>query len=386
MANVLYGIDQLCLQANSFTYKRVALVTNNAATTSGGILSRVALLQAGISVVKLFSPEHGLTAKGDDGAYQDHHVDTITLLPVVSLYGDHLVPAKEEMADIDCVLYDIPDVGCRFYTYLWTMTYVMEACAAFGKPFFVLDRPNPGGGDISKSEGPSLDETHCSSFIGRWDIPVRHCCTLGELAFFFAATRIKNLDLQVFKVQHWNRQQNAAAADWQFTPTSPAIRDLETVLLYPGMGMLEGINVNEGRGTEQAFKIMGAPWINAAQLHHAFTGLQLSGIASAVAEYIPAWGLYAGERCYGLQFTITDAQSFEPVKTGLALLQCIKLLYPLTCRERLYPTVANPLGSGHLDKLTGVYQSFEKLGNMLLTEFDIDKKDWLIRIQPYLLY
>ena len=386
MESILPGIDQLCLQANSFKYKRVALVTNNVAATTDGKLSRTALLEAGIPIVRLFSPEHGLTATGDDGAYQDHHIDSVTQLPVVSLYGDHLLPAKEEMADIDCVLFDIPDVGCRFYTYLWTMTYVMEACATFNIPFIVLDRPNPGGGDISQSEGPWLDEKRCASFIGRWNIPVRHCCTLGELAAFFAATRIKNHDLQVIKVKHWNRQQNAAASGWGFVPTSPAIGDLETVLLYPGMGMLEGINVNEGRGTEKAFKIMGAPWIDAKQLSVAFSGLQLPGIACTTTEYTPAWSLYAGERCYGLQFTVTDDQSFMPVKTGISLMQLIKLLYPSLCKERLYPTVANPSGAAHLDKLTGVYQSFEKLGNNDSTLLDDTKVNWLTMIQPYLLY
>jgi len=386
MESILPGIDQLCLQANSFKYKRVALVTNNAAATSGGKLSRTALLEAGIPIVRLFSPEHGLSAKGDDGAYQAHHIDSVTQLPVISLYGDRLLPSHEEMTGIDCVIYDIPDVGCRFYTYLWTMTYVMEACAAFNIPFMLADRPNPGGGDIKKSEGPWLDESHCASFIGRWNIPVRHCCSLGELAGFFAATRIKNLDLQVIKIQHWNRQQNAAAAGWNFVPTSPAIADLETVLLYPGMGMMEGINVNEGRGTEKAFKIMGAPWIDARQLSDAFAGLQLPGIVCATTEYTPAWSLYAGEPCYGLQFMVTDAQSFMPVKTGISLMQLVKGLYPSSCRERLYATVANPSGVAHLDKLTGVYQSFEKLGNNESELLNNTKIDWLTMIQPYLLY
>jgi len=143
MESILPGIDQLCLQANSFKYKRVALVTNNAATTSGGKLSRTALMEAGFPIVRLFSPEHGLSAKGDDGAYQAHHIDKVTQLPVVSLYGDRLVPSQQEMSGIDCVIYDIPDVGCRFYTYLWTMTYVMEACAAFNIPFMWPTGPIP---------------------------------------------------------------------------------------------------------------------------------------------------------------------------------------------------------------------------------------------------
>jgi uncharacterized protein YbbC (DUF1343 family) len=165
MKNVLFGLEYLLLRKNKFQRLRLALVTNNAATTSSGESSRVALLKAGFTITKLFSPEHGLTAQGEDGAYQSNSIDSLTQLPVVSLYGDHLMPAAEDIADM--VLFDIPDVGCRFYTYLWTMTYTMEACALYNKPLVILDRPNPVSGDIDKAEGPMLDETNCSSFIGK---------------------------------------------------------------------------------------------------------------------------------------------------------------------------------------------------------------------------
>jgi len=386
MENVLFGIDSFCQQAGTYKNTRFALVTNNAATTSDGTAGRIALLRAGFNIIKLFSPEHGLTAKGDDGIYQHHHIDTLTQLPVISLYGDHLLPSEEEMTGIDCVLFDVPDVGCRFYTYLWTMTYTMESCAKFNKPFIVLDRPNPAGGNLRRSEGPMLDERNCSSFIGRWNIPLRHCCTLGELAGFFAATRIKDADLQVTKLRNWKRKQTVAEAGWRFVPPSPAIRDPETVLLYPCTGLLEGINVHEGRGTEWPFKILGAPWMDAQEINRAFTDLQLPGIKSTAIDYTAGRGLYEGEHCYGLQLSLTDTQRFEPVKTGIALLQLIVSLYPEECKERLYPTVANPAGTRHLDKLTGMYQSFGKLkkGNALSTE--PGQKDWAAIIEPYLLY
>jgi uncharacterized protein YbbC (DUF1343 family) len=231
-----------------------------------------------------------------------------------------------------------------------------------------------------------LDEINCSSFIGRWNIPLRHCCTLGELACFFAGTRIKNADLQVAKLRYWNRKQTVAGAGWRFVAASPAIRDAETALLYPCTGLLEGINVDEGRGTEWPFKILGAPWMNAEEINKAFTDLQLPGIKNTAIDYTPERGLYAGKHCSGLQFSLTGAQHFEPVKTGIALLQLIISLYPEECKERLYPTVANPSGMAHLDKLTGVYQSFGKLksGNPLSTE--TGQKDWAAIIQPYLLY
>jgi uncharacterized protein YbbC (DUF1343 family) len=284
------------------------------------------------------------------------------------------------------VLFDIPDVGCRFYTYLWTMTYVMEACALHNKPLVILDRPNPIGADIDKAEGPTLDEKYCSSFIGRWNIPVRHSCTLGELATFFAATRIKNLNLDIIKVQNWNRNKIAAEAGWNFVPTSPAIPDIETALLYPGMGLLEGIIVNEGRGTNSPFKIIGAPWIDAVQLNTTFNNLQLPGIKSMAISFTPAWGMYPGEVCKGLQFSITDTRCSRPVETGLQLLQLIISLYPKECKERLYPTVPNPTGGGHLDKLTGVYHAFEKIKKGELLSTKLKPTDWKEIIQPYLLY
>src|SRR5690606_8412023 len=146
---------------------------------------RKALQDAGFQLVKLFSPEHGLLAVGADGVAQADFVDPLTGLPVVSLYGSKMAPEPQDLESLDAVLFDIPDVGCRFYTYLWTLSYVMEGCARARIPLFVLDRPNPLGGDLSQAEGPMLDEAHCSSFIGRWSIPIRHSCTLGELALYF---------------------------------------------------------------------------------------------------------------------------------------------------------------------------------------------------------
>ena len=177
-----YGIDVFLQQAPAYKNKRIGLITNNAATTNQGIMSRVALLQHGFNLVKLFSPEHGIGTNGADGVAQQNNNDSITGLPVISLYGDQLAPHANDLDDLDLIVFDIPDVGCRFYTYLWTMTYVMEACAANQKPLLILDRPNPIGNDLEHAEGPFLDEATCTSFIGRWSIPVKHCCTLGELA------------------------------------------------------------------------------------------------------------------------------------------------------------------------------------------------------------
>jgi uncharacterized protein YbbC (DUF1343 family) len=266
------------------------------------------------------------------------------------------------------------------------MTYVMQSCAEFNKQLFILDRPNPLSGDLTLAEGPMLDEKNCTSFIGQWSIPIRHSCTLGELACYFLANHIKNCDLQIIKIQNWKREQLAKEADWLFIPPSPAIRDIETALLYPGMGLLEGINVNEGRGTELPFKIFGAPWINASQIQIAFQQLQLPGIKTEACSYKPAAGLYADEWCFGLQLTITNISEFYPVQTGLQLINLIVSLYPDYCKERLYKTRANPTGEKHLDKLTGVYDSFKKIKKKEIPDSQNISWPWQEIIQAHLLY
>ncbi len=379
-----YGIDVFLQQPNAYKNKRIAFVTNNAATTSTGELSRVALLKNGFNVVKLFSPEHGITTTGDDGVFQQNITDTVTGLPVISLYGNKLAPTAEDLENVDLVLFDIPDVGCRFYTYLWTMTHVMEACAVSQKLFIVLDRPNPIGAQLSKAEGPFLDEQTCSSFIGRWNIPIKHSCTLGELALYFAATKISGLTIDVIKVQQYDRNQTAAA-DFFFTPTSPAIQQIETALLYPGTGLLEGINVNEGRGTGKPFQLCGVPWIKNEVLKHLMEQQQHPGIAFTTCTYKPAAGMYAGETCNGLQLHITDAKKVSAVKTGIALLQTIIQLHPESAEERLYTTNANPTGIAHLNKLLGIQHAFIKLQQGHSIETNI-AAEWEQKIKPYLLY
>jgi uncharacterized protein YbbC (DUF1343 family) len=341
-----------------------AMVTNNAAITQTGALSRVALLKAGIKITKLFSPEHGITKTGADGEAQQNAIDLATDLPIISLYGQKLAPTAQDLAGIDFVLFDIPDIGARFYTYLWTLTYVMQACATYNKPLIVLDSPNPTGINLHEAEGPFLHEA-CSSFIGRFNIPIRHCCTLGELANYFAATKIKNLNLQIIKVKNYHRHTHTLAhtsppaAGW--VAPSPAITSLHTAMLYPGTCLLEGVNVHEGRGTNHPFSICGAPYIHATELLNHWQQKQMPGISTKAISYTPAESIYTGQLCHGLQFTITNQSLLKPVAMGIQLLQTIQQLYPTQFGQRLYPTAANPTGSGHLSKLLGVPNAFENL-------------------------
>jgi uncharacterized protein YbbC (DUF1343 family) len=384
MQQVIPGIDVFLQDPEVNKNSRLAIVTNNAAFASDRILSRLALVEKGFNLVKIFSPEHGISVKGEDGAYQKDAIDIKTALPIISLYGDRLMPTEEDLKDIDIVLFDIPDVGCRFYTYLWTMTFVMEACAKYNKQLIILDRPNPIGGDLNMAEGPMLDEKNCTSFIGRWSIPLRHSCTLGELANYFSNKKVKGLDVKIVPVKNWQRNQ-IAGTGFEFYPTSPAIKNISTALVYPGMGLLEGINVNEGRGTDNPFMQFGAPWINTEVLQVELKNKNITGIDFKPCTYVPADSLYKNETCYGLELSLTDPNKFHPVAFGIDLISVLFKIYPQWIKERAYITNANPSGGGHLDKLLGIKNVFETLkdGKTIQTDFS---KTWLSEISSFLLY
>ena len=381
MHQVINGIDSFLSEPVINKNSRLAIVTNNAAFTKEKILSRLALVKEGFNLVKIFSPEHGISVKGEDGVFQNHSIDIKTDLPIISLYGDRLMPIEDDFHDVEVVLFDIPDVGCRFYTYLWTMTYVMEACAKYKKQLIILDRPNPISGDLAMTEGPMLDETNCSSFVGRWSIPVRHCCTLGELALYFKKTKVTDIDLKILKVKNWDRNQISN----DFYPTSPAIQKIETALAYPGMGLLEGINVNEGRGTEKPFMQFGAPWIDPGKLDQQLAGKKIPGIKTTPCSYVPTDSLYKNETCHGLELSINDEKTFYPVAFGITLISLLMQLYPAQIKERLYRTNANPSGSGHLDKLLGIQDSFRLLKAGTAISTNLSGK-WREEIDSCLLY
>ena len=381
MQQIIPGIDIFLQDPKVNKNAKYAIVTNNAAFTSDGILSRSALVNKGFNLIKIFSPEHGISVKGEDGVYQKDTIDIKTALPIISLYGDRLMPTEEDLSDIDIVLFDIPDVGCRFYTYLWTMTYVMEACAKYNKHLIILDRSNPISGNLKMAEGPMLDEKNCSSFIGRWSIPIRHSCTLGELANYFSNKKVKEPDLKIVPIKNWSRDQITN----NFYPTSPAIKNIETALVYPGMGLLEGINVNEGRGTDKPFMQFGAPWINANELQFVLKQRNHIDIEIIPCTYMPGDSLYKNETCHGLELKTAGADKFQPVAFGIDLISILFKLYPQQLKERAYVTNANPSGGGHLDKLLGIKNAFELLRSNASIQ-TIVAKDWSEEIDPFLLY
>jgi uncharacterized protein YbbC (DUF1343 family) len=295
------------------------------------------------------------------------------------------MPAEEDLKDIDIVLFDIPDVGCRFYTYLWTMTYVMEACAKYNKQLIILDRPNPISGNLEMAEGPMLDEKECSSFIGRWSVPVRHACTLGELANYFSHKKVNGLDLKIIRTKNWQRNQIAGTDGFDFYPTSPAIKNISTALVYPGVGLLEGINVNEGRGTDKPFMQFGAPWIDSEEFKKELNKKNITGVEMKTCSYLPTDSLYKDEKCYGLELTVTDANQFHPVAFGIQVISALFKLYPLYIKERAYVTNVNPSGGGHLDKLLGIRHAFDLLKRGETIQMDVSRL-WPAEMTPHLLY
>lgn len=394
MHHLQFGIDVLLTQLPSWQRSNIALVTNHAATTSQFVPSRLALLQHGFNIAKLFSPEHGLDTTGADGHAMDNSIDTLTNLAVTSLYGDKLAPSQTDLTDIDLVLFDIPDVGSRFYTYLWTMTHVMEACAACDIPFVIADRPNPLSGNLLMAEGPMLDESHCSSFIGRWSTPVRHSCTVGELARYFNETRAIHCQLEVFPCINWNR--SSYYPDWchSFVPLSPAISGFESALLYPGLCFLEATNISEGRGTAIPFRVAGAPWLLAdktTDLFNSFIASVSNNVQARPIVFTPTDGKYAAQTCKGVMLHVTDPATFHPVATGWLLIRIIKELHPQWFAWATYPTHVNPTGKQHLDLLagiSGIEQFFETpmSGFIEQMKMRLSTGDWKNSVAPFLLY
>lgn len=390
MTIIQNGIDVLLANPPAWKGQRIGLVTNNAACTAGFQPSRAALLKAGFNVVKLFSPEHGLDTTGADGHEMKGGVDILTGLPVTSLYGQQLAPGEEDMAGIDTMLFDVPDVGSRFYTYLWTMTYVMEACSAYKKLFLVLDRPNPISGRLDLAEGPLLDEAHCSSFIGRWQMPIRHSCTMGELATYFYGLHKLNGPFSIVGCRNWKRA--LFYPDWgiSFVPTSPAIPCFESALLYPGLCLLEATNISEGRGTATPFRIAGAPWMDGMVVAEQFNGAGLDGACARPIHFTPAEGKYAGQSCKGIMLHVTDPARFRPVAAGWLLISIIKGLYPDSFDWAPYPTFVNSSGQQHMDLLTGMEGSQSLFGsgaaNLAAIRGFTSAGDWSSKWADHILY
>jgi uncharacterized protein YbbC (DUF1343 family) len=387
-AQVQFGVDALVASAPADLRRaRVGMVTSNVATTAAGRSSRVALRDAGVNLVRLFGPEHGLAGTAADGDKVADDADSLTGLPVISLYGQSLRPTRETIDDLDALIYDIPDVGARFYTYIWTLSHVMEAAAEAGKTLYVLDRPNPLGGDLAAVEGPILDEATCSSFVGRWNIPVRYSLTIGELARLWNAERNIGCDLRVVECVGWRREMHWPDTGIAFTKMSPAMPSYETALFYPGTCLIEGTKLSEGRGTDAPFRMIGAPWVDAERLADSLTRRNLPGARVRAVEFVPAGRKYSGEPCRGVLVDAIDPRALRPVSVGLALIAELLRLHSREFEWLPYPTAANEAGHQHFDRLIGRLDIRRMLdrGEERIADWTA-APGWLERVRTHLLY
>lgn len=384
-----FGVDAIIESNPNWKHKRIALLTNDAARTNKGQFSRQALIQNGFNIVLLFSPEHGINTKGIDGAIISSGMDPISGLRIVSLYGEQFIPSEQDLQSIDILLFDIPDAGTRFYTYLWSMTYWIEAAAQYNKQVIILDRPNPLGGDFSLAEGPMLHDA-VSSFIGRFSIPVKHQCTLGELAIYFNATRNWNANLEVIKCKNWQRDQ--LFFDWNlpWVNTSPALQNCEATLLYPGLCFFEATNVSVGRGTAHSFEWIGATWFNLPALAMVWQNTLREDIKIETLK-IPI--VTGGEiiETKGITIKVIDPYHFNAVMTGLLLLKFVRDLHPQDFKWMPYLTNANPSGLNHLSLLLGIPNAenlFEQPLPIWLQHITklLKVEDWKKQMAAYLLY
>lgn len=316
-ADVLTGID--VLQRDDFrplAGRRVGLITNQTGRARDG-QSTVSLLHQAknVKLVALFSPEHGFAGQLDVAKIADSQ-DAATGLKVFSLYGETRRPTAAMLTDVDTIVFDIQDIGTRFYTYVSTMGEALLAAAEHRKRFVVLDRPNPIGGVAVA--GPMLDAGR-ESFVGFHRLPVRHGMTAGELAKLFRAERKLDVDLEVIACEGWRRGDLFDATGLTWINPSPNMRCLTQALLYPGVGLLETTNVSVGRGTDTPFEVLGAPWLDGRRLASELNAKGLAGVRFVPIEFTPASSKFSGQLCRGANVVIVDRAAFEPMRVGLEI-------------------------------------------------------------------
>ena len=299
--------------------RRVGLVCNPTAVTRKLVHAADVLHGApGVRLAALFGPEHGVRGDAQYMAAVGGERDPRTGLPAHSLYGataESLRPSPDQLAGLDVLVFDVQDVGARYYTYQATMMLCMEAAARAKLGFVVLDRPNPIGGVLV--EGPAL-RPGFESFCGLHDLAVRHGMTIGELALLFRAERHLDLELEVVPCRGWRRTMSFRETGLPWVFPSPNMPTPETALVYPGMCLLEGTNLSEGRGTTRPFEVFGAPWLDAQRLAADLAGDRLAGVLFRPASFVPTWDKHAGVRCHGVELHVTDPARFRPFRTGLA--------------------------------------------------------------------
>jgi uncharacterized protein YbbC (DUF1343 family) len=328
------GIDVLAahafreLHADPIQPLRIGLVTNQTAVDSRGERTADLLARApGIKLAAIFSPEHGVAGELDTTDIGNSR-DAATGAPIYSVYGDTDAkrrPTEEQLVSVDAIVYDIQDIGVRFYTYESTLGYFLEAAAKSGKEIVVLDRPNPIGGTYV--QGPMADPGR-ESFVSYWKTPVRHGMTVGELARMFNAERAIGAKLTVVSMEGWMRGDWYDSTGMLWIDPSPNMRSLTEAVLYPGIGMIEGSNISVGRGTDTPFELVGAPWVESTTFASYLNARQISGVRFVPVQFVPRASVYAGEKCRGVNLVITNRDALDATELGLEMASALHSLFP----------------------------------------------------------
>ncbi len=304
--------------------KQVGLITNQTGVDSRGQRTIDVLAHAdGVKLVAIFSPEHGIAGKADEKIANS--TDSATGLPVFSLYGDTRNPTDEMLKGIDALVFDMQDAGVRFYTFTSTMGYSMEAAAKHKIPFFVLDRPDPLGGE--RIEGPMLDKGRIS-FTGYFSMPIVYGMTMGELARMFNAENKTNAELHVVAMKNWRRGETYDQTGMKWIAPSPNLRTVGEDFIYPGIETLQPGGISVGRGTETPFELFGAPWILAEPLQKNMEARNIPGVRFSATTFTPTAGPFANEVCNGLKIEVTDRASFDAIRLALEAADALHRLYP----------------------------------------------------------
>ena len=323
--SVRTGIDVLNRDGFSLLQgAKVGLITNHTGLLRDGKVTTIDALHlaGGFDLKVLFGPEHGIRGMLDESIPDG--VDERTGVPVFSLYGQRTEPTDEQLKGVDTLVYDIQDVGCRFYTYSSTLGHCLQAAARNKIRYVVLDRPNPIGGVAV--EGPVADETRLS-FTAFHPVPVRHGMTMGEMAQLYKAERGLDVELVVVKCEGWKRSDYWDATGLQWTNPSPNMRSLAQALNYPGVGLIEFTNVSVGRGTDTPFEVLGAPYIDGRTLAYYLNARQMPGVRFIPIRFTPAASKFAGESCGGINIVVTDRVKFQPVRAGIEIALAMRALY-----------------------------------------------------------
>jgi uncharacterized protein YbbC (DUF1343 family) len=322
------GLDRLLAEPSRYLGKKRVGLCANPTTVDQKLAHAVDLLHGRVKLALLFGPEHGLRG---DVAYMESvgdAKDSVTGLPEVSLYGKtfaSLTPTAGHLAQIDVLVFDIQDVGSRYYTYAATMALCMRAAARAKVKVVVLDRPNPIGG--AQVEGGGLREG-LENFCGLYPVPQRHGMTVGELARMYNSAFGIGCELEVIECEGWRRADYFDVTGLPWVMPSPNMPALETALVYPGMCLLEGTNLSEGRGTTRPFELFGAPYVDGQKLAQELRALKLPGVAFRPCVFRPTVDKFTGSVCNGLQLHVTDRQAFLPYRTGLAVVWATRRLWP----------------------------------------------------------